>query len=34
MGAPIGASGTASSLTASGSYTGGTFLSNARITLP
>ena len=30
----VGASGTASSLTISGSYTGGTFNSSARITLP
>jgi YD repeat-containing protein len=30
----VGGSGTASSLTVSGTYTGGTFTSNARITLP
>jgi hypothetical protein len=30
----VGASGAASSLTLSGTYTGGTFSSSARITLP
>ena len=34
IGNPVGASGAASSLTVSGTYTGGTFSLNSRITLP